>query len=299
MANANDPSEFHFSDAPGADISFDTLFPPDETNLGTTSAEPGTVTTPPVQTPPDKRVFFKSPTGTVYETEEDLVRGIAHKDELIERLRQKSIAQDGIDPITGKQVRSTQTPQTNDEANYAANPEKYWDDLSNAVEKKDRVAYAKITQKFLNDYTAPIVPLLTSVSETQAVEQVSREIPEFRQFVGSQDFNQVLDTMPILRNAIDNAKGNLALARELPDLYKLAYWTAQGRRAPEIARQAAVAPPTAPPPQARPTTPSQTLTPPTTQAVSGSVQQLMRTSEGRQQLIREAESKGIVDKVWE
>jgi hypothetical protein len=305
MATNVDPNPAHvingirFDDNPIGDVSLDDLFPVDpEQNLGaTTSTPPAGTTTPEVtepQTPstPPPATWEPIVAGaSKYETKEDLIRGITHKDELLERLRQELIARDGRDPITGKPVQAT--PQAPQEVNYLQNPERLFDDMAEKVDKRDKRGYGEILQKFIQQYTAPFVPIAVNASKNDALNAVSAQIPEFRQFASSAEYRQVLESEPLLSAAISNAENNLNLSQELPGLYRIAYYASLGRKAPEIARAAAQAAPPATPPPARPTTSASTMTPP-----QPGTKPDLRTSEGRQALIRDLESRGIADKVF-
>jgi hypothetical protein len=298
MADVSNPQDFSLADAPGGDLSFDDLFPADGDNtvLATPVAEPPA--TPPApeppQAPPAAAQFhpIRTPTGSVYESEEDLIRGISHKDETIERLRQRHIASTGIDPLTERPV--TREPQTPVPANYAAEPEKFYDDLVSAVNKGDRRQYASIYQKFFNDMAAPLIPVLATNARSQALDAVSAEIKDYREFARSNAYSEVLEKEPLLKAAISNAETNLGLSQELPGLYRLAYWAAQGRKAPEIVRTAAVntAPPSNPPP-ARPTTTPSTMTPPALASAPD-----LRTPEGRKAIMERFNAAGGMDKVF-
>jgi len=282
------------TDAPGGDFDLDQLFgnPEADPLASTTQPQPPQ---PPAQTQPqapapaqtpENEYFLRTPTGTVYKNAEEASRGIAEKDNLIERLRQAEIARTGVDPVTGKAVQPQAQPEV---VNYAQNGEKLYDDLVEAAQRGDRKAYAQVYQKFFNDMASPLMPLLTDVSRSRAVEAVATDIPDFRTFRASNSYNEVLESEPLLREAINQAENNLGFSNNLPGLYRLAYFASQGRRVPELVKNAAV-PTSAPQPQTRTTVPAATMTPPPPAAAPD-----LRTPEGRQAIIREAEAKGIAD----
>src|SRR5438105_3686875 len=97
--------------APTGDLTLDQLFPPDSPVGDLTQAPPTTqpATTPaapaaPAASAPPPENFISTSTGTVYKTRDEAVKGLEHKDQLIEKLRKDHIEKFGVDPITGQKV---------------------------------------------------------------------------------------------------------------------------------------------------------------------------------------------------
>jgi len=296
------------SDAPGGDMLFEQLFPADEvqttaptnaTVSGDTSGtqpqatQPAAAPDPAAATPPQEELFLQVPTGTVYKTREEAIKGFAHKDEVIEQLRQRFIAERGIDPITNKQVAPAPAPQPQPtaEVNFANNGAEYVKALTEAYQKQDWDAYARAQSKFLMDTLAPVAPVFMGAAKQQAVSTVEAELKDIRGFLGSNDFSMTLEQNPILKQAIESAESNFAFNGQLPGLYKLAYQANQSRKLPELLAAATASARVQPVQPTRPTTTAATLPPPD---AAGPMD--LTTSEGRKNLIKQFESQGL-DKV--
>lgn len=300
----NDPAatSVNLQDAPGANLSLDDLFPVDPAS--NMSADPqgptsGTPLQPPQapQTPPPPPEFFLKAGHSVYKTADEAARGIEHKDTLIDRYR-SYLEQQGLDPDTlqPKQAATPGTPQA--PPSYLRDGKKYYRDLVEAVQRGDEEGYARVQQQFLmegiSSVLGPAIPLVSDVARTKAVRQVSTEIPDFNSFIDSQPYREVLDSMPLLKDAIGRAESDFSQASQLSDLYKIAYFAGQGRRN----LSAAPAQPTTPTqPTARPTTmTSSTLTPPPpTTNPNLTTSDMLRDREARRAWIKEREASGIRD----
>lgn len=300
------------TDAPGGDFSFDTLFPGEEGIASPespsatgepTPAQPAATSTP--EQPAVPEFFLKTPTGTVYRTREEAEQGYAHKDTLLETMRTQLTQLTGVDPLTGKVREGYQQPQQRyqpqqhsqpEPLNYAANPQKYYEDLTEAVSNQDSGTYARIQAKFMEDYLAPIVPTITAVARTNAQQEVTGQLPDFHQVSSSQQYRDVLADLPDLKQAIEFAESNPAMSHKLPGFYRTAYWAAKGRMTPDLVQQAARQAQTAtvPTTPTRPAMQTSTMTPPQQQSARPS----MQTSAGRKQLIAEAEAKGVLDRLF-
>lgn len=225
----------------GADVSFDDLF---GNNEGLVVTDPNaTATTPtethgePARTEPQAPAFeLKTRTGSVYKSLEDATKGIEEKDTLIETLRQEFITRTGVDPVTRKPVVQQEQPRS-----YMQDPVQFTKDLRKAVETGDDAAYAQANIKLLADMLAPIEPLVTKYAQQSAVEQVSGQIKDFQTFRGGEDFQKVMGSNATLRNAIQVAESDIRLANQLPELYSLAYYAAQGLKTPDLIRAAQAA----------------------------------------------------------
>lgn len=281
--------------APEADLSFDEIF--GSPNDGLVVTDPQTTATQPTgdvpkpnpdpapQAPPQQPTWeLKTPTGTVYKTQEEAIRGIAEKDTLIETLRQEAIARTGIDPVTRKPAgKQPEAPQS-----YLQNPAAFTKDLRKAVESNDDMAYAQANMKLLADFLSPIEPLITSYAQQKAIDSVSKDIAQFQEFRNSADFQKVMDANTALKQAISVAEGDVRLSSQLPELYKLSYWASQGLKTPDLIAQArAQAAPAAAPTPVRTPMQSTTLAP-----VAPSAAPTVSTSEGRKAIIAAFEQGG-------
>lgn len=287
MPNPNSSGQMDFHDAPGADMSFDDLFP---SEADTAVVQPAAPETPPAEKPqapaPD---FFIKAGRTVYKTQADAEEGISHKDTLIDKYR-SFLATQGVDPDTLQTVppKPTEPPSP---YTYLGNDKKLYTDLAAAADRRDPEAYARTLRQYNSEVLAsefaPIAPLISEVARQRAIRQVSSEVPEFTNFVASEDYRQTLETLPRLKEAISHAENDFRGADSLGELYKIAYLASQGRRKPEPV--VAVPNPT----PTRPTTSPSTMTPPTPTTPPN-----MRTSEGRKTLIRDLEARGVLDRTF-
>jgi hypothetical protein len=283
-----DGARVALTDAPGGDIPFDDLFPPE----GSQPDPQVSAGTPPQQEPQTPPEFFLRAGNSVYKTAEDAAKGVEHKDTLIDRYR-AYLAEQGIDPDT-LQTKPKQTPQSPDDPyKYLGKDGSLFDALSDAVSRKDKAAYDRAMnayqQEQLNATLGPLAPLISEVAQQRAVRRVSEEAKDFGTFRYSDEFQTARKQIPLLDNAIKAAEGDFRMADQLPDLYKMVYLIHQGVRKPEpvVTTTSVVNPPTA-----RPTTTPSTMTPPppgvpTTNWATDSGQ--------RKQLIKDMETKGIKD----
>jgi hypothetical protein len=275
----------------GADMSFEDLFgnpseglvvtDPNAQTTAPPNGEPPTPVEP--QAPVQPKFEFQTKTGTVYKSMEEAIKGTEEKDTLIETLRQEFITRTGIDPVTRRPVVQHEQPRS-----YMDNPAQFTKDLRKAVEANDDAAYAQANIKLLADMLAPIEPLVTKYAQQSAVEQVSGQIKDFQTFRGSQDFNKVMDTNATLKNAIQVAESDIRLANQLPELYQLAYYAAQGMKTPDLIQAARAAQPAAPQPPARTPMQGSTLAPDLSPAAPPTV----ATTEGRKAIIEQFERGG-------
>lgn len=293
--------------APGADTSFDELFPVEDQNLGAPQVPTGT--TPQAAEPQAQPVVnqpnhFLKAGKTVYNTAEDAVTGIQHKDTLIDRYR-SFLATQGVNPDTLQpnqaQVQAQPAPVIDPSRGYINHEDTLFDDLATAIQRGDKKGYgkllAKYNQELMTEQFAPVAPLISEVARQRAVRQVTMEAPEFASFVTSENYGSTLDSLPRLKEAINVAENNFAASDSLGELYKIAYLAYQGSRkpaepvVPAIQAQPVVAAQTQP--TFRPTQTPSAMTPPMPSSPAD-----MRTSAGRQTLIREAEARGIKDMIF-
>jgi hypothetical protein len=277
------------SDAPGSDLSLDDIF--GESHPTSTTVVPADSETPQAAatttTQSADPVITK--TGTVYKTLGDAVEGIEHKDSLIAQLREQVRQSTGTDPLAA-QRQSTQ-PQPVD---YTQQQDKYFEDIADAVSKKDTGAYMRAQQKLIWDSLGPLAPTITSLSRANAERVVSEQIPDFKGFLGSSQYDAVRQDAPLLADAIRSAEGNPAAAAQLPELYRVAYLTSQGRRVPELLQSAHAQAASAIP---RPTVQSTQLAPPPTTGVPVAKPDL-NNSAGRKAIIEQMESGGVMNLKW-
>lgn len=226
------PTTISLADAPGGDLDFDTLFPNPEVPQPTTAAQPaqGTPPQPAPQAQPAAPAapewYLRSQDGrVVYKTQEEAVRGLSEKDQLIERLRQREIAVSGVDPVTGKFVGR----QPSQPVNYVQAPEKLYDDLSEATSKNDKLGFARTLQQYVSDILAPVTPVFGNVAKRTAMEELGSEFADFSQTMTQSNLRATLEDNPDLKNAIENSEANPNFYGNLKGLYRIAYYTTRGR----------------------------------------------------------------------
>jgi hypothetical protein len=284
----------NLSDAPGAldDTTFDSLFPAEPT-LGN-SAAPAAEPTPapasnqePNPQPTTTEPFIRA-SKSVYNSPEAAVEGINQKDALIEQLRQRYALTTGIDPITGQPVANLQQPQPQG-IDYNTSPDKYMEDLYSAFKSGGPQAYRDVQQKFILDTLKPLQPTMQRAAREQALEAVSRDIKEAPNFVGTPQYDQTLDAIPELKEAIRTAESDYRFHSRLPGLYKIAYLSGQGRQLPELLKANAQKPAT----QNQPTQQRTTAVPTTPNLPAPSASRpSFKTIDGIKATIAEAEARG-------
>lgn len=295
-ALANASSTNWLENAPGGDIPFDQLFgnepeasfssaPPAKTEPQETTPAPAAATTP--QTPAEFEISTR--TGSVYKTRDAVIKGIEDKDTLIEQLREKFRAVTGADPLK-VQEPAPQAPS------YLSNPSRFADDLAAAAKAGDAQKYRDTLLGLMDEYFGPAKPLISEFARSRATEQARHEYSEFDSFRNSAAYSQTLERSPALAMAIRAAEENIGYAAQLPELYRLAYESYTARRVPELV-QAAKQTPAAPTPATRPVVTNASLTPaaPVTQR---SEQEMLRSSEGRKEILQRLKAAGIEDLVW-
>jgi hypothetical protein len=285
-----DNTVFDFSDAPGGDLNLDDIFGDNPPASTTTDPNPNPQATTPETTPTTSEPVIKTKTGTVYKSIDDAVTGIEHKDALIAQLREQVRQQTGSDPLT---ARKPQPPQV--DTSYTSNKAKYFEDVADAVAKKDMDGYMNAQQKLIWDTLGPLGPTITALSKANAEQVVVREIPDFKGFLNSEQYNEMGQYSPLLADAIRSAEMNPTAAAQLPELYKVAYLSSQGRRIPEILQSARTD-------NTQNSTPRPTMHstpfPPPPQAGTPQTTPSMESKEGRQALIKQMEEKGIGNQRW-
>jgi len=272
--------QFNFDDAPGGDADLNAIFGNPE------------ITPPAIEAPAtiaqtnESAPFLRNATGSVvYNSAEDAIRGIEHKDALLEEARRK------LQELTGEDAfkkRNQQQQEQHQEVNYGMDAKRYMADLNAAVSTGKEEDVVRVQQKFIMDSLAGYTPMLTEVARSQAIGRVTSEVPDFTKFMGSEDYNKTLDAFPLLRNSIQIAETNPSAAGELSQLYRMAYDTSTGRNMSRIVQEQSqqhAAPPV------RPTVSSSPITPSTQTYVPA------KTSlERHRQTISQFESNGIEDR---
>ena len=308
VSSGFDQGRIDMSKAPGADVSFDDLFPPE----GEPAAQPQAVQgTPPQGTPQAPQSPFLKAGDTVYNTPEDAVNGTIHKDEYIKRAR-TFLAENGFDPNEFRKVaQEPQAPAATPPSppspyKYLGNGNQYYKDLAEAANPAhpNPERYEAVTRQYQQEvfqsYLAPYAPLMAETARQQAIRKVSAEIPDFVRFHESQDFRKTVETNPLLKEMIEIGENNPEAAKRLPEVYRQAYLINQGLNR-SVVNGSTQAPSTVPPvqntPTARPTTtmsPS-TMTPP---PQGRDTRNWTTDREARKQLISDLEGRGYKDADW-
>jgi hypothetical protein len=308
VSPGNAGGNVNLQNAPGADFNFDDLFPNPEVPAQPQTATSGTTTQTPQATTPDQ-FFLRNTDGTIaYRSAEDALTGIAHKDELVKRYRDYLDA-NGIDPneLKPRQQPQTVAPSTQVDPN-ALDSGKLFDDLAAAAQCGDKAAYGriqetyqrKIAQNVVENYLAPYAPLMAETARQRAIREVTKEIPDFPSFIGTEAFNRVRDSIPIYKDMLQLGENNPEASRRLPEVYKSMYLISQGlnRQAQNSQPQA---PLTVPPVQNTPTVRPQTTMSPTSitpPAPGIDTRNWTTNREARKQLINDMDAQGWKDKDW-
>ena len=307
VSPGNSGGNVNLQNAPGADYNFDDLFPnPEVTPAQPQVATPGT----PVQPTPqatEAQPFLKAGS-SVYLTAEEAARGLEHKDALVARYREYLDA-NGIDPneLRPKQVQPVKAqPQVEADTMDSG---KLFDELAAAAQRGDKAAYGRIQETYqrriaqdvVQNYLAPYAPLMAETARQRAIREVSKEIPDFPNFIGSDAFKRVSESIPIYKDMLQLGENNPEASKRLPEVYKSMYLVNQGLSARAQASQPQAplnVPPVNTTPTARPqqtTMNSTSLTPP---APGVDTRQWTTSSEARKQLIKDAQQRGLDTMDW-
>lgn len=203
-----------------------------------------------VAAPEAPKFELKTSTGTVYKTTEDAIKGIETKDRTIEQLRSMLSAVTGEDPLskTGIKPGTTNAPQK--PVSYLQDDVRFAQDLTQAAElgqkTNDWKAYRNTLGQFVYEVVqsavGPYMPVVQNVGKQQALENVSKEVPDFRSFYGSADYQKVLEQRPKLAGYIKTLEGNATMQEDLAEQYRDVWNEYQVKRLAELASKPSPAP---------------------------------------------------------
>jgi hypothetical protein len=302
---------------PGGSEDFDALFQRNGidgeslVNSNTIPTEPTTETEEPAvqatPAPPEPAKFeLKTATGTVYKTQEDAIKGIEQKDQLINQLRSMVAAATGEDPLSKSGAKPAPTTPGKAPVSYLQDSTRYATDLQAAAEHGQKTGdwnpyrnvAAQLQYEVVQSAIGPYMPVVQNVGKQQAMESVSKDIPEFRNFYGSTDYQKVLESRPKLANYIQQLEGNPTMQEDLAEIYHNVWDASQVKKLAE-----AVSKPTPPPQNPTPRMPTQPKMPTfksepndgMRRSTPAQAKPTLATSEGRRLLIEELERKGLAD----
>jgi hypothetical protein len=298
---------------PGGDEDFDSFFQRvgnDGESLADSNAIPAEPTTEPAepapaQTPASQPSKFelKTATGTVYKSPEDAVKGIEQKDQLINQLRSMVAAVTGEDPLSKSGIKPGQTPAPQKPVRYLEDRRRFAQDLTKAAEvgqsQDNWDPYGNVLGQYVYEIVqsavGPYMPVVQNVGKQQAIEDITRDNPEFRKFYGSEEYQKVLEERPKLATYIQTLEGNPTMQEDLREMYISAWEHAQARKVPELVKQHQN------PPTPTPRMPSQPVSRPSVQVpdqnrvAAQPNRPSLATSAGRRAIIEDAEAKGVAD----
>lgn len=266
-------------------------------------ADPAPVVTP---TPPEPARFkLETKTGTVYNDLQEAIKGVESKDQLISQLRSMVAAATGEDPLSKTGIKPGQTTAPQKAVSYLQDDVRFAQDLTQAAElgqkTNDWKAYRNTLGQFVYEVVqsavGPYMPVVQNVGKQQALESVSKDVPEFRKFYGSGEYQKVLEQRPKLANYIQSLEGNPTQQEDLAEMYRDVWNESQVRKLSELATKPA---PVSQNPTPR--TPLQSRVSDFRQEprdgmsrTAPQTRPTLATPEGRKLLIEEGERRGIAD----
>lgn len=291
-------SLFNRTGVDGENLADSNAIPADQT---TESAEPAIETTK--STPEPSKFELKTSTGTVYKTPDDAIKGIEQKDQLINQLRSMVAAVTGEDPLSKAGIKPGQTTAPAKPVSYLQDRRRFAQDLTKAAERGQQAddwdPYGNVLGQYVYEIVqsavGPYMPVVQNVGKQQAMAEVAKANPAFREFYDSPEYHKVLEERPKLANFIQFAESQPTLQEELKELYESAYDHAQARKLPELVKQHQN------PVNPTPRMPSQPVSRPALhvpdrgQTVAQAAKPSLSTPEGRKAIIEEAERRGLAD----
>lgn len=290
----------NLSQAPGADLDWDNLFPNPEVQPAVQSQTAPNGTTPQTQPQAATEPFLKAG-DTVYKTAEDAVNGTVHKDQLIAKYR-SYLSETGVDPNTLQKVVQPQTVQTTTSPYKYYNNPNLFDEIAAAASNRDRVKYTELFSNAIREgiqaEIAPWKPTLAETNRFKAVRQVSTEIPGFEAFYAGDGHKKIVDNFPLFKEMEQIGESDPVAAQRLHEVYRSEYLMWQGlQNQTQQQSQTAATPQVNPPVQSRPTLQSSALTPPAPAAPTAGWSQANWSgnkslgNEARKQLIQDGNTK--------
>jgi len=297
LSSGFDSGHIDLSGAPGADTSFDDLFPPEGAPAAQPQAAQGTQPPQPPQAPSQQQPFLKAG-DTVYLTAEEAARGVQHKDELVARYR-AFLAENGFDPneLRPREPEPQVQPTAPSKYKYLGNGKQYYQDLAKAADPRNPnpEEYERITRQYQQevfaDMYAPYAPLMAESARQRAVRQVSSEIPNFQAFLDSPEFKKTTESIPLYKDMLQLGENDPEASKRLPEVYRMIYLTYQGMsRQQANSNPAPSAPPVTPTVRPTPTLSPSSLTPP---SPGVDTRNWTTNPEARKQLIADSKARGI------
>jgi hypothetical protein len=302
---------------PTGDEDFDSLFQragidgESITNSNVISAEPTTAPeepAPQTQPPPPEPEKFslKTKTGTVYNSLEDTVKGIETKDRTIDQLRSMLAAVTGEDPLSKSGIKPGQTTTPPKPVSYLQDDVRFAQDLTQAAEtgqktndwKPYRNTLGQFVYEVVQSAVGPYIPVVQKVGKQEALEAVAKDVPEFRNFYGTKEYQEVLEHRPKLAGYIKTLEGNATMQEDLAEQYRDVWNEHQVKKLAELAAH--------PAPVSQNPTPRMPVQATRTpdfkhepndgmRHTKPALKPTLATAEGRKALIEELERRGLAD----
>lgn len=274
------------------------------TELTTEAAEPAPPT-PAIASEPSK-FELKTKTGTVYKSLEDTVKGIEAKDTTIEQLRSMIAAVTGEDPLSKTGIKPGTTTAPQKPVSYLQDRRRFAQDLTKAAElgqKEDSWdPYGNVLGQYIYEIVqsavGPYMPVVQNVGKQQALESVTKEVPDFRKFYGTPEYQKVLEQRPKLAGYIQTLEGNPTMQEDLAEQYRDVWNEYQVNKLTELASK-----PTPVSQNPTPRVPLQSRSSDFKQEPNDGMRRnqpqgakpSLATAEGRKLLIQELERRGLAD----
>lgn len=262
------------SQAPGADLDWDNLFPNPENPTALSPQATSQGMAPQQQPQATQSQPFLQAGSTVYNTAEDAIRGTQHKDDLIARYR-SYLSTQGVDPNTLQrtapepQAQPAPQPTAPSKYKYYGNPG-FFDEVAKAAADRDRAKYEQLlaahsreaADAAIDERLSPWQSTLAETNRYKAFRQVTHEIPGFQGFYEGPGFKEVQDKFPLYKEMLQIGENDPNAAKRLPEVYQQMYVLYQGLNAARPQAQAQTATPSTPTVRSQPTLQPSSLTPP-------------------------------------